>query len=647
MGFLFAVVADINRKGKKEDDMLKSAGAGLAVAGTLLAASRFTCGAAADTATTELDEMVVSATLSETPLQDVGSSVTVITAEDIERMKVRSVVDVLRLIPGVHVVQNGGAGGVAGIFIRGANTEHTLVIVDGVELNDPVHPSRGTDISNLDPADIERIEVLRGPQSGLYGSDAIGGVIRIVTKRGVEGKEARVTIEGGSFDTYRATANWRGGDRNTGYSVSLSRLGTKGVSAAGEQYLGNEEADGFQNTEVSARLDWNASKTLALDALCQYRDSDTDTDASEGDYGDDPEGYSRRRQTLLHGGGRLDLADSKWSQYLDLSYTDTDRDDNGMFGPLSFESSLLKAQWRNEVTATKGHSLTGGLEYESEEGKSDALPKSTACNVAAFFQDQFSMGGRVHMVAGGRWDNHEEFGDEITYRAAPSCDIAPGLRVRGSVGTGFKAPSLYQLYAPATAWGPVGNPDLEPEKSLGWDVGLEQSCMANRCRLGVTYFQNTIKDLIEYNFGYMNRPEAEISGVEAYAGATFRFGLSVNASYTCLNAEDGDTGERLVRRPEHRATLRADHRFTDDIEAGMELVYVGERDDNMWDPVTFVPTRVEMDPYTLVNASAKYRYSDQVEFFARIENLLDEKYEDVRGFGTTGFGAYGGVTLSL
>jgi vitamin B12 transporter len=614
-------------------------------AGILLCAARTTA-SAVDTPP-ELGEMVVSATLSETPVENVGSSVTVITADDIAKMNVRSVIDVLRQIPGVHVAQSGGPGSAAGVFIRGANSEHTLVIVDGIELNDPIHPSRGTDVSNLDPASIERIEVLRGPQSGLYGSDAIGGVIRIYTKGGKEGAEAVVSAEVGSFETYSIAANWRGGDKNAKYSVTASRLGTRGVSAAGEQYAGNTEKDGFENTEVNARLDWSVVDNLSLHVVGQYNDSDTDTDAFEGDYGDDPDGYSRRTQFLVLGGGQWNLMDNKWRQTLDVSYTDTDRKDDGMFGPLGFDSSLFKVQWRNEVSAPGGNDLAAGIEYEAEDGESDSLPHASAYDLAAFVQDQVGIGERIHVVAGGRWDKHEEFGDELTYRVAPSIEIAPGLRVRGSVGTGYKAPSLYQLYAPATAWGPVGNADLDPEKSVGWDIGLEESCMAGRCRIGVTYFENAIRDLIEYNFGYINRPKSEISGVEAYAGMRLVAGLSVNASYTYMNAEDSDTGQRLVRRPDNRAALRADYQVTEKLGAGVEVIYVGERDDNMWDPVTFEPSRVELDPYTLVNASVRFRYSNQVEFFARGENLFDEEYEEVRGFGTTGFGAYGGVKLSM
>ncbi|MBM4148784.1 MAG: TonB-dependent receptor [Lentisphaerae bacterium] len=597
--------------------------------------------------TAVMDDMVVSATLTEMPASHVGSSVTVITADEILRSRKTSLADVLRAVAGIHVVQNGGAGGAAGVFIRGANTEHTLVLVDGVELNDPINPSRGADISNIGVADIERIEILRGPQSGLYGSDAIGGVINIITRRGSDGAKAVLTAEAGSFGTYRGAATLGGGGKRGGYSISVGRFGTRGVSAAGEDYAGNTEKDGFVNTEISGRADWKALDNLALHVLGRYTDSDSDTDAFEGDYGDDPDGYSRRRQGAIQGGAELELLEGRWKQVLTLSHIGTERENDGMFGRLNFDSVLLKAQWRNEFALPGGHVLVTGAEYETEEGKSDGLPRTTADSFGFLAQDSVTVLEKLHLTAGGRWDTHEDSGDALTYRFSPAWQVAGGTTLKASVGTGYKAPSLYQLHAPATPWGAVGNEDLDPEKSIGWDAGIEQEWFSGRCGASATYFENRVNDLIEYNFGYVNRPESEMRGVETALFFKPVATVSVRAGYTRLDAEDADTGERLVRRPEHRATLDAGWQFVPGARVDVGLVHVGERDDNMWDPVTFMPVRVELDPYTLVNVAVSCRVNDNAEVFARVENLLDEEYEDIWGTGTTGLGAYGGVRVTL
>ena len=611
-----------------------------------------------------MEEIVVTASRIEEPVKEVASSVTVITGKEIEERKAKTVLEVLKGVPGLDVSQSGGPGRLTRIFIRGAKSEHTLIMIDGVEMNDPMDTGRGYDFSKLTMDNIERIEIIRGPQSTLYGSDAMGGVINIITKKGEGKPKFFLSGEAGSYYTYNGSAGLSGGTKRFNYSFGFSHFDTKGFSAADKKY-GNTEKDGHRNTSFSTRLGITPLESLDIDFILRFMDSRTDLDQGGGANKDDPNYVSDTRELFLRTQGRLLLFDGLWEQKLGFSYADHDRDYRDKRDPLhpfdsskgSYDGRMWKFDWQHNLFLHKTNTLTAGVEYEKEEGESEyfsesmwgpyssIFPERSASTKALYLQDKLSLFDSLFATLGLRVDDHSRFGTRTTFRIAPAYLFKKtGTKIKATYGTGFKAPSLYQLFAPPTAWGPVGNENLKPEKSKGWDGGVEQSFFNEKVAFGITYFRNDFKDLIDWHWakGYININRAKTEGVEISLLVRPVKDLTLNANYTYTDTEDKETGERLLRRPAHKGSFGLDYRFLEKGNANLNLLYVGKRDD-----FTPYPKRGEVGSYTLVNLATSYDVHKNLQVFGRIENLFNKKYEDVWGYGTPGFSIYGGIKLSF
>jgi len=611
----------------------------------------------------EVKEFVVTATRLKRPIEEVGSSITVITHEDIKTRGYTSVFDVLREVPSLDVVQNGGQGAITSVFIRGAKSEHTLVLVDGVEANNPVTTGRTFNFANLNVTNIERIEVLRGPQSVLYGSDAIGGVVNIITKKGKGPFQSRFGGEYGSFRTWRANANVSGGSRFMNYAVGISHMDTEGISAASDKESGNKEKDGYENTTFSARVGLTPFETLDVDVILRYVDASGELDNGGGANQDDPN-YDEDTQTiLLRTAASLSLFDGFWEQVLGVSFSRHDRDTiNGKDSdhPLDsaegvYDSSTRKLDWQHHLYLHESNILTIGAEYEREDASSTYESESmwgpfssefgneTSETKGLYVQDQISLMDTFFAAVGVRTDNHSRFGSKTTYRVAPACVIRKtGTRLKGSYGTGYKAPSLFQLFSS------YGDEDLKPEKSIGWDAGFEQSFWKERVSFGLTYFDNHYKTMIDFDSGlslYQNIGEATSSGTEVFAAFQPVDFLSLRAAYTHTNTKDTDTGEQLLRRPKKKYTCDVDVRFLEKGNLHLTLLHVGERQD--MDYSTWPASHVTLDSYTVVNLSASFQAHENVRVFGRVDNLLDEAYEQVLGYGTKGTGVYAGAEITF
>ena len=618
----------------------------------------------AEEKTVSLEEVVVTATRIEEPIKEVASSVTVITETEIESKKARTVLDVLRDVPGLDVSQSGGPGQLIDIFIRGAKPEHTLIMIDGVEMNDPMSPGRSYDLANLMVDNIERIEIVRGPQSTLYGSDAIGGVINIITKKGEGKPKFFISGEGGTYSTFREAAGLSGGTKWANYSLGISHLDTQGFSAAHEKY-GNTEKDGHKNTSLSVRVGVTPTENLDVDFIVRYIDAKTDLDAHGGRGGDDPNYVSESKQLFFRTQVSLLLCDGRWEQKLGFSLSNHDRDyrdDKDVQHPDDssrgfYDGKMWKVDWQHNLYLHKTNTLTIGVEYEEEKGESEyswesawgpgkaVFPEKIADIKGAYIQDKLTLYESFFATLGIRVDDHSSFGSEITYRIAPAYLFKKtGTRIKATYGTGFKAPSLYQLYAPATVWGPIGNENLKPEKSIGWDVGIEQYLFQDRLILGATYFRNDFEDLIDFDWaeGYINIAKARTEGAEIFASIRPIEDLTARAGYTYTDTEDKKTGEKLLRRPMNKGSLNLNYRFLKKGVANLDVIYVGRRDD--WVPY---PERGKVNDYTLVNLAASYDISKNVQVFGRVENLLDREYEEVWGYGTQRFSLFGGIKISL
>jgi vitamin B12 transporter len=613
-------------------------------------------------------DVVVTATRLETPLREVASAVTVLTRTDLERTKKTTVLDVLRDTIGLAVVRNGGPGSASSVLIRGANSEHVLILLDGVPLNDPINPSRSFDLAHLTLDGIERVEILRGPQSTLFGSDALGGVINILTARGAGKPALSLRASGGSYGSFVGGADVRGSSGPIHYAFGLSRESTTGVSAASTGYPGNSEKDGYRNWTLAGRAGLALSGGTEIDLIVRGVSARTDIDAFGGPYGDDPNsvqqyssGFARAQARTLFAGGR---GESKFG----FSYIRSSRDNDNPVDPAHpsdsetgrFRSSRARLDWQNNLFVQEAHTLSLGAELERETGESNYLSESAfgpyesifpgrrADRAGIYLQDQFHFGGAFFATAGLRLDVHSRTGTSLTYRFAPAYIIErTGTKLKATIGTAFKSPSLYQLFAPGTFWGPIGNMSLSPEESLGWDAGVEQTLAAGTVLLGAVYFRSDFRNLIDFDFarGYINIGRARTSGWEISAEARPVDGLTVRGGYTRLSARDLSTDAPLLRRPKDKFSGSIQWAFAESWDAGLSAVYTGARTDK--DFSGWTAPIVTLPAYTLVDAFVSFKPGAGLEIYGRLDNIMNARYETVFGYGTLGFAISTGLKLRI
>jgi vitamin B12 transporter len=615
-------------------------------------------------------DVVVTATRVETPEKEIASSVTVITEQELLRTRKATVLEALADLIGLSVVQNGGPGAAASVLIRGANSEHTLVLIDGIPINDPINPSRSCDLSHLLLNQVERVEILRGPQSPLYGSDAMGGVINIITRRGHGRPRLSFSGSGGSYGTANGDFSLSGSSGAADYSLGLSAFRTTGVSAADAHLPGNSEPDGYRNLSLSGRFGYAMRKNLDLDVMIRAVTDRTGLDDMGGPYGDDPNDIQRYRSMLAGALLRGLFLGNRWEQRLSLSWIGSDRrlenppDD---LNPLESEygtygSGLVQVDWQNNFFISPAQTLTAGLAFSREQGHSDytfesptgvsesSFPDERAEAAGLYVQDQWKAGRAFFLAAGARLDVHSRTGTALTYRIAPALILeGTGTKFRATLGTGFKSPSLYQLFAPPTSWGPIGNADLRPERVTGWDAGVDQDFLRGRVRLGLTYFSDSFRDLIDFDYllGYVNVGRAKTSGLEmslesAPLGPDGR--LRFRASYTRLTARDQTTGAPLLRRPRDKFSADISSQLWKRFDFTASVLFVGRRADQEFS--TFPYETVTLPGYVLLGAVLSKSVGRSFDIFLRLDNILNARYEEVWGYGTYGFTAVAGFRLS-
>jgi vitamin B12 transporter len=616
------------------------------------------------------EQIIVTATRVPTPSQRIGSTVSVITAADIQDHQYRSATDALNSIPSLSVIRNGGPGKLTSIFSRGTNASHTLVLIDGIEINDPSNTDGRVDLSHLFIGDIERIEVLHGPQSTLYGSDAIGAVIQIFTKKG-EGKAAvSGTVEGGSFGTLNEYAYLSGARERLSYTFNVQHTDTDGISALSSDFRqpnGVLDDDGSESLTLSSRLVFPVSDILEFDFSGRYTETDNDLDLNVFPVQDDSDSDNETDQLFLGLNARLNLLDGLTEHRFGISYTGIDRDDRDDFDLVnssdflraSNESTKLKFELQNDFYLSEAHTLTLGIETEEDDIDTDLVSTSLfgpftssadedTRNNAVYFQDQFVLGERFSGSAGIRHDDNDDFGDETTWRLAVAYELpASNTRLKGSYATGFKAPALAQLFGvSASSFGPfTGNPDLKPETSEGWELGFEQTLEAIDTEFGATYYRNDIEDLITFSDDFttnVNRDEVETRGVEAFLNTTISSTLSAGLNYSYTRAVDQDTDRNLRRRPLHKTVTQLNYNPHQGLTFSAEGILVGNRYDT--DPNS--GARIRRGSYFIANLAASYTVNRRWELIGRVENLFDRDYEEPAGFEQPGAGVYVGVKVS-
>jgi vitamin B12 transporter len=603
---------------------------------------------------------VYGATRIPTPENQLGTSVTVITGDQIEQKQQRTLPEVLQDVPGLNVVQAGSPGGTASVFIRGTNANHTKVLVDGIDVSDPSSTDGSFDFSQLLATDIDRVEVLRGPQSGLYGSEAIGGVINIITKTGNGPPKATAGVEGGSFGTFNQTAGISGSQARFNYNANIAHYRTTNTQVTPSDLVppGRPLNDDFSdNTTYATKLGANLTDNFDVGLVARY--IDTDLRSTSDDLIAGPEAIrtdSDNHELFTRGTAHLTLFDGLFDQTLGYGYTNYRRrifdpnDATLAFGndPGYFRGDRTKLDYQGNIHVMAGQIVTIGAEHERDTINDSSPATGAYSNNAGFVQLQSSFGERFFNTASLRYDGNSQFGGATTYRIAPAVVVPEtDTTFRGSVGTGFKAPTLDQLFDSFPAFGFFANPNLVPEKSFGWDAGVEQKFLDRRVSVGATYFHNNIKNLIDFNDTFttlINVGEATTYGVESFVTYKPWDVLSLRADYTYTMARNDITDEALSRRPKHKASLSATWQVTERASLTGTVLYTGS-----WIDSNRSGTMAGLvaSPYTLVNIAGSYDVGHGVTAFARIDNLTDRHYQDPIGFLHQGIGVFGGVKVAI
>lgn len=582
-----------------------------------------------------LPEIVVTASKWQEEASQVPQSMTVITRQEIEQRGTPFVLDLLQTRSDLQAVQHGGVGKTASFFLRGGNSRQTLVLVDGVKVNSP--STGAADLSGLLSDDIERIEIIKGPQSTLYGSEAMAGVIHIITRKGSGQPRTDLHVEAGSFDTYKASAGFSGGTSDANYRLTATWFDTDGISVA----KNGVEEDGYTNTSLSARFGVNPSAHTSLDLSLRYTHDRSELDDFEFGVGmvDDLHFIQKRDDYLAALSGAVFLRDN-YEQRLSLSLAgqrlrSEDPDTPWNNARIAVDSQLIDWQHLVEYAPL---TLTGGLSYRREAADiRDAFDESTD-NKAAYLNAKLRLlQASLILDAGLRYDDHETFGDHLTYRTGLLYHLrSAGMRFKVNHGTGFRAPSLNELF-----WPFFGNPELQAEKSRAWDIGVEKDLFDQRFMLEATWFDQRYRNLIQTNFDTFtadNIGRARVEGLELAATARPIEPLVVKIAYTLLDAHDLDTDERLTLRPRSKLVTSLDY-LPGSWSLGIDHSYQSRRFD--------ASAQRSLGAYSLVNLRLAYDVNRHVRLFARAENLFDKDYEAAAGYGTPGLAVYGGARVTF
>ena len=626
--------------------------------------------ASADEEATELDDLVVTAGLEPISIRDVASSVTVISREEIEQRQVKYLADLLRTVPGFSVSQAGGPGSLTQVRVRGAEANQLLVLIDGIRANDPASADEFQFQYAL-TSNIERIEIIRGPQSATWGTDALAGVINIIRRKDVSGKYLAATAEYGSFDSLDLGVN--GGVSTDRYQLNggVAYVETDGINVSRE----GDEKDGSRNTTANLALDFKATESVQFSFSGQSVNARTDFDDSDfvvTGLPFDTDRETKAQRDYLRGAVSYQPANSRWSGSLSANWLDTDNQ-NYIDGIPESSTAADSLEFRLKTSVLLGDAAAQNhrLSFEIDLDNTDFKQRGTATPFGDPNQDQsYNDTGYAAEYVGqpfesftwtlsGRLDDFSDFDNVFTWQMAASSYLTDTLKLRGSAGTGSKAPTFTELFGFYADYF-VGNPELMPEKSKGWELGIDLEVLDQQLSLGAAYFDQTLEDEIDgfvfdpntFLFTAVNREgKSHRKGIELVISAEVTDSLSINANYTYVDATESDTAgntSREVRRPRHLASLVANYDFAESRgNLNLNVNYNGSQLDNYFPPPFFATETVELESYTLVGLAVSWKLTSNLELIGRVSNLLDEDYEDVLGFSRPGRGVFAGLRGNL
>ena len=619
-----------------------------------------------------LGKMVITPTRTAENTESLGVAISVFANEELDARGICTVKDALRKDFSADVVQSGFSGGQTSLFLRGADSNHTRVMVDGVRVFDPTSPNGAYDLAHLTTDNVRQIEVIKGPQSSLYGSDAIGGVVNIITNKGAGKPRIKIFSEGGSFYTFRERMELAGQLDRFHFSLGASHLDSDGISSA-QAKLNNPEKDAYYNQSYSTRLDYDLADSLEVGYIGRYSYSKYSYDQQFAPM-DDPNLWAWAQETLhsivINYSGIDNI-----SQKIQLSMTQNHRRDfneNDTAHPNDYlrdwyYGDTQQADWTGSYRLFEYNTFVAGVNYLKERGayyrysvygptvfdvSESIFPKRYAETAGCFLEYRFNLNDRLTTTLNTRIENHSTAGMSDTYKIDGLYRInGIDTALKASYGTGFKAPTLYQLYAPpfdAGGFGDFGggNTQLKPEESRTYEIGIEQPLVDKRSKVGVTYFHNDFTNLIDavtnpitYNTDeYKNISSATSEGIEVPLTLHFSDTLQATGNYTWLNTENGDTKQPLLRRANNKADLDWSFNLTKKLTMNVDTAYVGHR---------YSSRTVKLKRYSKTDMRLTYHVSPNWDVYFRIENLFNKKYEEVHNYGIQGFSAYGGVEISF
>lgn len=640
-----------------------------------------TTSALADDTPVETPQLLITSGAEPTPTKEVASSFTIVTAEDIATYQYHDLVDALQSVPGLHVVQSGGAGSLTSVFTRGSNSNQTLVMVNGLPINDPSSPAGAANLGNIPLDNVERIEVVRGPQSALYGSQAIGGVINIITKSGDAAPTVSAKIEAGTLGTLNISGNSGGVAGNTNYFLSASRNATDGNDITPARLRGAEgsEKDGNERYNLSGNIGFKLPNNIETSAFVQYTKANTDIDDSGSDSFFNNTYQNRNNQTkatsfLLGGNIKGSFFDNKWRPKLILGLTRTTSDSDDYVAPndsiysyqVSASGGTKKAEFANTLDVIPHNRLTFGATYQRDEFKASGsrdftggfliLPASDAhtSTHGVYLGDHITFGESFFLTLNTRYDMPADFDNRFSYTIAPGYYISTtDTRLTASYGTGFKAPSLYQLYGfDPNSFGNfyIGNPNLKPETSKGWEAGIEQGFFGGKVNTGFTWFQNEIKDAISiiyvgFDSTSQNTDKLETKGFETFIAFDPFDNVTTRIDYTNTMVTSDTFTTTMTRRPRHKIGFTADWRPAEGTVLSTNVQWIDPGRDISRDG--FVPYYVYASNYTIVNVAISQKLTESLTATAKINNLLDQNYEPAHGFQAAGIEALAGLEVKF
>ncbi|MBD3770833.1 MAG: TonB-dependent receptor [Rhodobacterales bacterium] len=589
-----------------------------------------------DAEAVKLDTIIVEGSRLNQTEAEIGTSVSVITSEEIEKLGFDFALDAVAAAPGVTINQNGSFGGTASVRIRGASSGQTLVLIDGVPVGDPSTTDGSFNFAYLDTENIERIEVLKGPQSVLWGSDAIGGVVSISTKQPNAGLGGSAFGEYGSYNTFRGGASVGNSNDMGDFRVAATGITSDGISKADEAN-GNTEDDGYDSRTVSARGGLNLPSSIRLDGTLLWNDSEIDYDSyaggAQGSVGD---GDERTETETLSGNVSLKvpLLDGRFENLLMVGYSDISRE-NFTNGMQSYDADGDRTLYRYQGTFTIDD--RNKIAFGAEREETTANDQNASID-GLFGLYEFKPVEKLTLTGGLRVDDHDKFGSETTGRIAAAYAASEQVIVRASWGQGFKAPSIFQSTYICTFCGLTEpNANLKPETSEAYDIGVDWSSADGRAQAGITYFDQETENMIDFSYtaGYDNIALVDSKGVELFGSYQFTNWLGVSANYAYIDAEDGN-GNELSRLPEHSGDVTVSLDPEGPFSGNILVRYNG--DEANTDGTT-------LDGWTRVDLTGSYDLTDRIELYGRIENLFDEHYQQILGYGTPGLSGTVGLRL--